>query len=126
MKRIHSVLQGPNPPEILTSPLTEKTLPDCSTFNYPSGHLKLVEIPTATVLFLIKTWLIHSLTHSVTQLLTHSLTHSLTCLLAYSLTHLLAWKGWRKTVITVVSPKQKIVVFINSYNFNFAAFILLI
>ena len=43
-----------------------------------------------------------------------------------SLTHLLTQKGWGKTIITVVCPKQKIVVFINFYNFNFVVFSLLI
>ena len=118
MKRIRSVLQGPNPPENLPPPLTEKTLPDCNTIIHPSGpSLKVGRNSYYHSPFPNK-----NMAHS----LTHSLTHLLTCLLTYSLTHLLAWKGWRKTVITVVSPKQKIIVFINSYNFNFAAFILLI
>ena len=39
-------------------------------------HLKLVEIPITTVLFLIKTWLTNLLTNSLT--LTYLLTNSLT------------------------------------------------
>ena len=35
-------------------------------------------------------------------------------------------KDGGKTIITVVCPKQKIVVFINFYNFNFVVFSLLI
>ena len=84
MKRIHSVLQGPNPSEKLTPPLTEKTLPDCNTLNHPSGpSLKVGRNSYYHSPFPNKN-MAHSLTHSVTQLLTHSLayllTHLLTCL----------------------------------------------
>ena len=54
-KHIHSVIQGPNPPEKLTPPLTEKpSIPDCSILNPPPQfcHLKLVESPITTFLFL--------------------------------------------------------------------------
>ena len=49
-------------PEKLT-PLTENPFPDCNILNPPEfHHLKLVEIPITTVLFLTKTWLTYSLT----------------------------------------------------------------
>ena len=63
-KGFHGVLQGPNHPLKNWHPLTENPLLEFR-------HLKLVEIPITTVLFLIKTWLSHSLTHSLT--LTHLL-----------------------------------------------------
>ena len=54
-------------------------------------------------------------------LVTHS--HPLTPSLTYILTYL---ERWGKAIITVVCPKQKIVVFINFCNFNFVVFILLV
>ena len=70
-------------------------------------------------------WLTYVLTHSLTGSLTptHSLTHPATHPLTHSLTHL---ERMGETIITVVCPKQKIVVFINFYNFNFVVFSLLI
>ena len=50
----------------------------------------------------------------------HLLTHFHS--LIYSLTYLLKKDGG-KTIIIVVCPKQKIVVFINFYNFNFVVFV---
>ena len=61
--RMHSVLQGSNPPWKMDPPNRE---------NLPFVTLKLVEIPITTVFFLIKTWLTNLLTHSLT--LTRSLT----------------------------------------------------
>ena len=99
-------LQGPNTPsEKLNLPNRKSSLIVTSSTPLEFHPLKLVEIPITTVFFLIKTWLTYSLTHSLTLSLTHSLSHSLT----YLLTHLLTQKGWGKTIITVVCPKQKIV-----------------
>ena len=68
-KGFHGVLQGPNHPLRNWHPLTENPLLEFR-------HLKLVEIPITTVLFLIKTWLFYLLDHSLTHPLTHSLSPS--------------------------------------------------
>ena len=70
----HSVLQDPNPPppeKLPSPPKREPPSPgDCNIPNPPEfRHLKLVEIPIATVLFLMRAWLNESLTHLLTQLM---------------------------------------------------------
>ena len=70
---------------------------------------------------------IHSLTHSPTYSLTHSLTHppthSPTHSLIHSITHSLNYSEMMGGEgDDFLCPKQKIVVFINFYNFNFAVF----
>ena len=117
MYNVHSAPQGPNlPPEKLT-PLTENPSPDCNILNPPPRvpSLKVVGNSYYHSPFPNKN-MAHLLTHSLPP--SHSLTHSLTHLLIY----LLAEKGWGKTIIAVVCPKQKIEVFINFYNFSFVLF----
>ena len=67
---VSSRILTPTPWKI-ASPLNREPPPgDCNILNPPElRHLKFVEIPITTVLFLIKAWLTESPTHLLTQLM---------------------------------------------------------
>ena len=107
----HSVLQGPNTPspwKIDPLPNRETPLPpDCNILNPTPPefrHFKLVEIPITKVLFLIKTWLTHSFTHSLLHPLTYSPSHPLTHAHTHSLTHSLKLPNRSGSSLEAVEP----------------------